>query len=665
VLQAGGGLRLLATSREPLRAEGEWVYPVPPLTVPTKDTEDADDLLRCGGIRLFVERLRAAEPHFAPDRRNAAMIAAICRRLDGIPLAIELAAARAAVLGVKEVATHLDDRLRILTSGRRTALPRHQTLRATLDWSYDLLSEAERGILRRLAVFAGVFRLETASAIIASGEIAPADIVDGIANLVAKSLVTVVADSTAAGHRLLDTMRAYGLEKLSESGEREGLARRHAVHYRDLFERAEAEWETRPTVAWPAQYAAEIDNLRAALDWAFSRDGDPPIGVVLTAAAVPVWMQLSLMEECRRRVEQALAALATVAEPDARQQMKLLAALGASRLYTRGGVSEVASAWRRALELAESLGDTEYQKRSLWGLWSFHVNGVDYRTALSLVRRFASLAATSLNSHDQLVGERMIGVSHHNLGDQQSAQRHIERALAGSAAPGHQRKFIRLQLDPQVTARVHLARVLWLQGFPDHAMREPNTASTMRGRRSMRSRSVMLCTARHVRSRCATEIWRRQATTRTCCSTMRSGTPWRTGSFTVGAIRGRSLSDAATSPPDCACCDRVMKNLAKLGSRLRGSCGLPRPIWPRVWENLGRSLTRSTPSTMRSLAPSVPQNSGKLPSCCASRANWSSYWIGPHRQRLPKIISGKRSTGRAGKAPSHGNCALRRGSLGC
>ena len=183
-------------------------------------------------------------------------------------------------------------------------------------------------------------------------------------------------------------------------------------------------------------------------------------------------MQLSLMEECRRRVEQALAALATFAEPDHRQEMKLLASLGASRLYTRGGVPEVASAWTRALEIAESLGDPEYQKRALWGLWSFHVNGVDYRTALSLAHRFASLAETSLDPDDRFVGERMIAISHHNLGNQDSARCHIERALAEPASPGHERQFIRLQLDPRVTARVHLARILWLQGFPDRALRE-------------------------------------------------------------------------------------------------------------------------------------------------------------------------------------------------
>src|SRR6201987_4523304 len=347
-----------------------------------------------------------------------------------------LAAARASALGIEELAVRLNHLFNLLTSGRRTALPRHQTLRATLDWSYGLLGEPERVILRRLAVFAGVFRLEAASAVIASPEIALAEVVDGIANLVAKSLVALVAGGTVACYRLLATMRAYALEKLTEAGERQWLARRHAQHCRDLIERAEAEWETRPTAAWPAEYAAEIDNLRAALDWAFSPGGDAQIGVALTAASVPAWMQLSLMEECRGRVEQALAVLATIAEPDARQEMKLLAALGASRLYTRGGVPEVASAWTRALELAESLGGPEHQRRALWGLWSFHVNGVDYRTALSLAHRFASLAETNVDPDDRFVGELMIGISNHNLGDQQNARCHIERALAEPAAPG-------------------------------------------------------------------------------------------------------------------------------------------------------------------------------------------------------------------------------------
>jgi DNA-binding winged helix-turn-helix (wHTH) protein len=154
MLGAGSALRILATSREPLRAGGEWVYPVQPLAVPSVDVAADDDPLRYGAVWLFTERARAAEPHFAPDRRLMAMIAAICRRLDGIPLAIELAAARAAALGIEALAARLDDRFRLLTGGRRMALPRHQALRATLDWSHELLAEPERVLLRRLAIFA-------------------------------------------------------------------------------------------------------------------------------------------------------------------------------------------------------------------------------------------------------------------------------------------------------------------------------------------------------------------------------------------------------------------------------------------------------------------------------------------------------------------------------
>jgi DNA-binding winged helix-turn-helix (wHTH) protein len=155
LLRANPAVQVIATSREPLKAEAEWIHPVPPLAVPARDAEYKDDPLQYGAVRLFVARARTAELHFAPHQRSAAMIAAICRRLDGIPLAIELAAARAAALGIEEVAARLDDRFLLLTGGRRTALPRHQTLRATLDWSYELLPEPERVILRRLAVFAG------------------------------------------------------------------------------------------------------------------------------------------------------------------------------------------------------------------------------------------------------------------------------------------------------------------------------------------------------------------------------------------------------------------------------------------------------------------------------------------------------------------------------
>src|SRR6516162_11064723 len=200
-------------------------------SVPADGTEDIEDLLRYGAVQLFVARARATEPHFAPDRRIAPTIAAICRRLDGIALAIELAAARAVALGVEGVATHLDDRFHLLTGGRRTALPRHQTLRAMLDWSYQLLSESERIVLRRLAIFAGGFNLAAATAVASSPEITATDLVDGVANLVPKSLVTPDVGDAPARYRLLETTRAYALEKLTQGGEFDSVARRHAEYY--------------------------------------------------------------------------------------------------------------------------------------------------------------------------------------------------------------------------------------------------------------------------------------------------------------------------------------------------------------------------------------------------------------------------------------------------
>jgi predicted ATPase len=263
--------------------------------VPAVDVAADDDSLRYGAVRLFIERARAAEPHFAPDRRLMAMIAAICRRLDGIPLAIELAAARAPALGIEALAARLDDRFHLLTGGRRTALPRHQALRATLDWSYELLSEPERVVLRRLAIFNGYFGLEAATAVVSGDEFSPLDVVEHVVDHVPRSLISAVADQSVARYRLLDTTRAYALGKLREAGEWESIARRHAEYYRDLFQTAEGEWDRRPMAELLANYGRHIDDLRAALDWAFSSKGDAALGVTLTTAAVPLWMHLSLL----------------------------------------------------------------------------------------------------------------------------------------------------------------------------------------------------------------------------------------------------------------------------------------------------------------------------------------------------------------------------------
>jgi len=232
LLHANARLQVIATSREPLRADGEWVYRVPPLDVPPEGADSLEEVLQYSAAKLFIERTRAADPYSRFDAPPAAA-ALICRQLDGIPLAIELAAARAAALGVEELAARVSNRLSLLTDGRRTAPARHQTLRATLDWSYELLTEPERVVMRRLAVFGGDFTLDAATRVAGDGDVADAAVMHNLASLVAKSLVTADVRGPTSRYRLLGTMRDYAMDKLAASGEIDAIASRRGAEETD------------------------------------------------------------------------------------------------------------------------------------------------------------------------------------------------------------------------------------------------------------------------------------------------------------------------------------------------------------------------------------------------------------------------------------------------
>ena len=457
---------VLATSREILKIEGEYVYRVPPLDVPSQD-EERGNILAHSAVELFVTTTRALHSDFSPPGETLPAIAAICRRLDGIPLAIDFAATRVATLGLQQVAADLDDRLGLLTAGRRTALPRHQTLRATLDWSYELLPEPERLVMRRLAVFAGAFTAEAASLVAACGEIAASEAVGSLSNLVTKSLVTLDVGNASAHYRLHETTRAYALEKLTESGEFEQVAQRHAEYHRDLFDRAEIALETLPAPAWLARYGDLIGEVRAALDWAFSPTGAADIGVALTAAAVPLWVHLSLMEECRGRVVRALCEPAQ--SRDGRRNMQLYAALGAALFLTKGSCPEMIAAWTSAFEIAEMRDDADYRLRALWGFFMDCITGGRFRAALAVAERFSTYAAKTTDPADRLIGDRLVGVALLALGELEGARRHIERMLGHYAAKGSH--VVRFQYDQNLLAHSYHSLILWLQGFADQAMR--------------------------------------------------------------------------------------------------------------------------------------------------------------------------------------------------
>jgi predicted ATPase/DNA-binding winged helix-turn-helix (wHTH) protein len=470
ILKAAPNVSILTTSREPLRAEGESLHRLAALDVPSASADlAADEALRYPAVQLFNERATAAVDGFMLADAEVPAVLEICRRLDGIPLALELAAARVGVFSVRDLAAHLDDRFRLLTSGRRTALPRHQTLVAALDWSYQLLAEEERIVLRRLSVFAGEFSLEAAVAVAADP--GSSEIVDYIANLVAKSLVAADPHGEVARYRLLDTTRLYALEELKGSGEFKEIARRHAGYYLAIFAPAEAESESLPQAEWVAVYGRHLTNVRAALDWAFSPDGDLETGVGLTIAVVPLWVQLSLFSECGERVERALAILDGNEAAADRQRMHLAAALGWSLMYGVGRAREAGHAWTTTLGLAEKLGDMVYKLRALWTLCIDQFNNGDLRTALDFARRFSGLAGQTGDAIDLMMADRLLATAHHYFGHQREARHHIDCALTQLAALAQQPQIVRVRFDMRVSTHYFQARILWLQGFAEQALR--------------------------------------------------------------------------------------------------------------------------------------------------------------------------------------------------
>ena len=470
LLRANPLARVLTTSREPLRLPGEAVYRVPSLNIPAEGMTQDADLMASGALKLFIVRARAAQPHFSPDHAVAATIATICRRLDGIPLAIELAAARVASLGVDELSLRLDDRFQLLTGGYRTALPRQQTLRATLDWSYELLPDPERRVLHRLAIFAGAFTLEAAAAVLSQTPASASHVIDCITNLVEKSLLTVISSGASARYRLLETTRVYAYEKLTADGEVDEYARRHAEYYLNRLLITGADWDERPAADSRRAQRRRLDDVRAALDWAFSPRGDESIGIALTIASEPLWFQLSLLGECYRRVKRALAGFTLEPGVNDHIELQLHAALGLSSFYTNGVGPETDAAWTRTFEMAGKLDNANYQLQALWGLWVCRLTSGEFRLGQSLAERFRTLADVNSDPDDQLIGDRMIGHMLHYLGDQSAARLRLERSLIRKASPAPRSRTIRFLLDLRSSARTILAQSLWLQGFPDQAL---------------------------------------------------------------------------------------------------------------------------------------------------------------------------------------------------
>ena len=302
-----------------------------------------------------------------------------------------------------------------------------------------------------------------------AGNLLEPPIIDHIANLVAKSLLAADLRDETAHYRLLDTTHLYAFDKLHSAGELPETAHRHAEYYCVLFAPAEIESKARPQPEWLGLYGRHLDNVRAALDWAFSPEGDSQIGLVLTVAVVPLLVELSLLGECRERVERALARLNLISSRDPRHEMRLHAALGISLNYTTGAVSDTAAAWSNTLIIARRLGDAEYQLRALRGLWAHYMNAGDYRRSLAFAHDFCSLAATSADPASLDLGNRMAALMLHYLGDRETARANLKHCLARDFAPLGHSQTARFFLDRDVTVQALLSRIYWLQGFSDQS----------------------------------------------------------------------------------------------------------------------------------------------------------------------------------------------------
>jgi predicted ATPase/DNA-binding winged helix-turn-helix (wHTH) protein len=479
LLRAAPEVHILATSRESLRAEGECVQRLESLDCPPPNAvPDRAQALTFSALQLFVERAMASHDSFELTDDELPLAIEICRRLDGIPLAIELAAAQVNSLGLSGLLTQLQGSFRLLTQGCQTTLGRHQTLRATLDWSFELLNACEQTCLRRLGVFRGGFTLESAAAVIVGEHIEPQAVFGSITQLVAKSLLNVEVGDEEVFYRLLDTTRSYALEKLDQAADLPETRKRHAERCLVLMNQAQHDWELIPTGIWIERYARSLEDIRSALDWCFNAQGPQALAIRLTAASTPLWQELSLLKEHGLYVGRALALLDATSDPCPQLKIALHLALGSACYHTQVGTRETIEAFVSARILAEHCNDLAGQLRAVSGHMAVNLCCANYQMALEQSRQFDRLglhgdAVLSLSTH------RLRVLALHFAGDQQQARINAEQVLQRMAQSGHLNRFtygFGVHYDQSVAALTILARILWLQGLPEQAWRTARQA---------------------------------------------------------------------------------------------------------------------------------------------------------------------------------------------
>ena len=469
-------MRIIATSREPLRVRGEHVHRLGALPYP-EGTGDltTEQILSYPAVELFCSRVAAADSDFAPTEESVRLAADICRRLDGMALPIELVAVRAATHGIPATARQLGERFSLGWSGRRTAQRRQQTLRATLDWSYDLLSKAEAIMFERLSVFVGPFSVDAALDVAADQSLGADEAALALDELASKSLVSVNRAAGTGLYRLLEMTRSYAREKLRAraAGEYATAARRHSSFYLSELEAITGHDES--SLEDTGTLRQQLGNIRSALDFSFGDDGDLKIGVRLAAASAPVFLNLSHLLECQswcaRALAEAKAATGSAGNgimPEV--ELELQGALGTALMFTQGNGAAAGDALSRALDLATRLEDSWNQLRMLARLHIFNKRLGDYAAARSHAERAVEVAVQIDDDEAFGIAYSLSGISHYLAGNLVRAREELEQAMTRSG-PTLRSRTIRYGFDNRSRTGIALAYTLWLAGETEQANR--------------------------------------------------------------------------------------------------------------------------------------------------------------------------------------------------
>ncbi|MGC1303978.1 MAG: winged helix-turn-helix domain-containing protein [Caulobacteraceae bacterium] len=461
---------VLATSLEPLRTKGERVYRLASMSTPPRSAElSAQEAMRYPAFELFVQRLASGDAALPVDQNDISTISELCERVDGVPLAIELLAARAAQVGVQGLALMLDDRALLGTAMRRATPKRHRSLTDLVAWSAGLLGPEQRLILGRISVFRSAFTLDGAIAVARSSRIGADAVQDALIELAAKSLLVVDITDDETRYRLLQVTRIYAWTELLAEEDVQPVRRAHADYQIEVMRTADLDWTTERRAAWLAQYVRHLDEVRSALDWAFGSGGDVRRGMALTVAAVSLGCQLPYLEEFMSWVRRARDHVAE-SGGDPRVEMQLNLALGQIEAQLSGATAEIAGAFARALELAQQTGLLEDQTGALMGAFLYAFMFGDAVAANNAAMQLSMVAQSSGDSGVLAIADRMQAQARHFMGDLKPARIFAERVLSHPAPVFRAGFNTPFSVDRRVSMRILLARTEWLEGRPDLAV---------------------------------------------------------------------------------------------------------------------------------------------------------------------------------------------------